>query len=258
MSSPHPLDGALLKVIRADQHLKAFEVECGRYIQTKPYKVVSNFEGDVISVEGVITAEPPPSLACIVGDFVTNLRAALDYIAWELAMKAGRNLTDQQRRKVTFPLASNEANFTKADGTAAHLENVCGVPAEAIGVIESVQPYHAGYQSLGSLDLLVRTDKHRALLLCGSFMESAGAIAIYHGSSLAWKASGMTRMEMNLAAFSPPRGPASEYRVEVEEEPTLLVALKDFPSPPTLTYVGVLENILKCVTNIIPRFKQFF
>lgn len=70
----HPLDGARLKVVRAKEHLKSFNEDAWRYVSTDPYDVVSKFEGDIICVEGVVTAEPPPALACIVGDFVTNLR----------------------------------------------------------------------------------------------------------------------------------------------------------------------------------------
>ena len=142
---PNPLDGARLKIARAQEHLEAFNEVGGRYIRTEPYGIVSKVEGDFIHVEGVITVEPPRCLACIVGDFVTNLRASLDYIAWELAMKAGRSLSDSQKRRIAFPIALDKASFSKKDGTAAHLERVCGIPATTIAVIESVQPFDGLY-----------------------------------------------------------------------------------------------------------------
>src|SRR5438552_626830 len=160
------LDGAKLKVVRATEHLKSFNEEAWRYVSAEPYEVVLQRNQDYISVKGVITTEPPPALACIIGDFVTNLRASLDYVAWELAAKTGSALSDGQKRGITFPIAADQAGFSKTNGTADHLQRICGVPAAAIGVIESVQPYHAGYEALSSLDYLVRTDKHRMLLLC--------------------------------------------------------------------------------------------
>jgi hypothetical protein len=254
----HPLYGARLKVVRAQEHLKSFNEDAWRYINTEPYQVESKIEGNHICVEGVITAEPPPALACIVGDFVTNLRASLDYIAWELAMLAGNPLTDGQKRKVSFPIASTQANFAKAGGTAEHLRNVCGVPAEAMSVVESVQPYHAGYEPLSALDLLVRTDKHRTLLLCASFVESVGTILIHRGDRLALTAFGMRRMEMNLAAPSPPLGPATDYSVTMDEKPTIFVSIKDFPSPSQSTHVMILQQILNCVERVIPKFDSCF
>jgi hypothetical protein len=124
-----------------------------------------------------------------------------------------------------------------------------------MSVIESVQPYNAGYEPLNALDQLVRIDKHRTLWLCGGFVESAGAFTIYRGDRPAWKVYGFTGMEMNLAAFGQPMAAATDYRVEMNEKPTLFVSLKDFPSPPHTTHVMILQQILECVANIVPRFE---
>lgn len=101
-------------------------------------------------------------------------------------MRLGRPpkpLTDGQERRIAFPIASDHAGFTKTDSTAKHLERVCGVPAAAIGVIESVQPYHAGHEPLGALDQLVKTDKHRTLLLCAGLMQMPGRFPSIAGTS---------------------------------------------------------------------------
>src|SRR5262249_3132983 len=121
-----------------------------------------------------------------------------------------------------------------------------------------VQPYHAGYEPLLTLDQLVRIDKHRALWLCGSLVESLGGFAIYRGDELAWRGVGGTRVKMGLAAGGHPLGPASDYRVEMEGKPTIFVSLKDFPSPPQTTNVLILRQILECVANVIPRLESFF
>src|SRR5262249_45471366 len=143
-------------------------------------------------------------------------------------------------------------------GTAERLRNVCRVPTAAMSVVESVQPYNAGYESLDALDQLVRIDKHRTLWLCGAFVESAGSFSIYHGDKLAWTVSGMVRMELNLEAIRRTMGTATDYRVEMNEKPTIFISIKDFPSPSRSTHVMILEQIIKCVANIIPRFDHFF
>jgi hypothetical protein len=258
----HPLDGARLKIVRAKQHLESFNEEAGRYIDANPPKVVTKVEGDCISVEGVITSEPPPPFACIVGDFVTNLRASLDYIVWELTVLAGRSLSVGQMRKVTFPIATDQASFTKANGTADHLSRICGIPAAAMSVIESVQPYHAGYEAMGALDSLVRTDKHRTLLLCASLVENIGGYSIYCRDELieTGVSDGLVRMKINLATRGESlAGTTSEdYRMKMDGKPTIFVSLKDFPSPGETTNTRILQKILECVANIVPRFDVFF
>ena len=146
---------------------------------------------------------------------------------------------------------------TKADFAGnqrvTHLRDVCHVPAATIDKIESVQPYQTGYESLASLDALVRVDKHRTLLLCASAIRESGIVHIYHGDKLASTCWGISsRMRMNAAAMGPTPRRADEFRMEVEGKPTILVALKDVPAP--MTYVGVLENILKCVANVVQSF----
>ena len=70
---------------------------------------------------------------------------------------------------------------------------------------------------MNALDLLVRVDKHRTLLLCTLFIESAGKFSIYRGDKLAWTCSGMTGIRINLATLGPSLAGATDFRVEVDE-----------------------------------------
>jgi hypothetical protein len=256
---PHPLHGARLKVVRAQEHLKSFNENGSRYVNTDPYRLVTKREGTVISVEAVITAEPPPGLACVIGDLLTNLRAALDYVAWELFVRFGPTTpSEAQKRKNAFPIFSNDADFAKPNSSAQSLRKVYGVGgAAAFREIESVQPYNAGYESLDTLNLLVNRDKHRMLLLCASVVLEKGTLSYFQGDSLLWRTRGGIKSIFNLDAFGPGLATGPPIRVKVDSKPTMLIALKDFPAPPTLTFVGVLEDALKCVANIIPRFDPF-
>jgi len=262
----HPLYGARLKVVRAQEHLESFDKDAWRYVNTEPCEAVFKKDGDDISVEGIIKTEPPPALACILGDFGTNLRAALDYIAWELFTKfrpvthASLPARDRNRieRQVQFPIVGSQTDFAKANSHAQYLRGAsCGVPTTAMSVIESVQPYNAGYEPLSTLDLLIRTDKHRMLLLCALFVRSAGKVSICRGNRLIATVEGMTGLKMNLAAIGPSDLTTTEYSMKVDQKPTVFVALKDLPT--TVMGVGpLLHDVLKCVQGIIPRFDQFF
>jgi hypothetical protein len=247
----HRLDGARLKVVRAQQHLKSLNEELRRYIDAKPYEITTKRERNNISVEGIITTEPPPLLACIVGDFVTNLRASLDYVTWQLANRfAPVVLNDRQQRQVAFPIVSEKTNFATANATA-FLRDTCAVSTDALDIIESVQPYNTGYKPIGDLDLLVRTDKHRSLLLCALFMENMGTVSVYHGHELIFTGCGI-KLETSAPRFAG----FGAINVKVDTEPTILVALKDVPAP--FTFIGILDDVIKCIANIIPRFDRFF
>src|SRR5438094_6769697 len=89
----HPLDGARLKVIRAQEHLDCLKAEVWMYLHQQPDEVRSQPERSpqhtwlrpTHVLPPIVPAEPPPRLSAIIGDCVTNARAALDYIMWELA-----------------------------------------------------------------------------------------------------------------------------------------------------------------------------
>jgi hypothetical protein len=253
------LNGARLKVVRAQQHLQSLDEEIGRYLDRKPYHVTLDRQGDMAVFRLVTNEDPPPCVSAIIGDCVTNLRAALDYIAWELAAKhAPRPLTETEERQVTFPLlksTSTKADFS-GNKAAAHLMKVCGVPAATMDVIESVQPYHTGYEVLEKLNLLVNHDKHRALLPCIGCIPEAGKITIRHEGGQ-WNSAGGALIGVQLKTPEPGRPPPPPPEVEMEGEPPIFVAFKEPPMKEEgATFV--LANAIKCITDIIPRFDPLF
>jgi|GEM_PF-6624930 len=245
------LDGARLKISQAKAHLRSFNEEGQKYLSTEPYTLQLTLDEGLVKVEAVITDEPPPALACIIGDFVTNLRAALDYVAWELGTKSPpAPLTDAQEKRITFPLYLSHAGFSKSDSTAKFLENVCGVPTSTMNAIASVQPYQTGYEPLAALDALVRWDKHRTLLLCASFVEHTAA-TVYYRDKPVFSGHGISFGQRLDPPHSTPLQ-TNDFRVEVTHKPTIFVVLKDIPAP--YTFVGILQDILKCVEGIVSRF----
>src|SRR5436309_15982842 len=84
----HPLDGARLKVIRAQEHLDCLKAEVWMYLHQQPDEVRSQPERSpqhtwlrpTHVLPPIVPSEPPPRLSAIIGDCVTNARAALDYI----------------------------------------------------------------------------------------------------------------------------------------------------------------------------------
>jgi hypothetical protein len=250
------LDGAKLKVIRAIQHLKFLDEEIERYLSSKPDSFPADRQGDMVTVGAAVREQPHPALSCIVGDCVTNLRASLDYIAWELAMLARKSLPDKDKKRITFPIASDYTGFTKPRGTAEHLKDCCGVPAAAIDVIESVQPYHAGYESLELLNLLVNEDKHRALLLCALDIRGLATVRITQGNKL-WAKGGRIGIGTDFKASGPGLSKEASFAVNVESETTVLVAFQDARMP-RVQVTLLLSQIVERIANIVPSFEPFF
>lgn len=159
MAAPsfEPVD---LKLGRAQEHLDALDADTGRYFAGEPYRFVREYHPEGSRVAGLaITEEPPERLALVIGDYLHNARAALDYLAWQLVLASG--ITPNGRTK--FPI-SKDPRLKKKRRSGVVVEP--GVSAPILAVVESLQPYHAPDPALHPLWLineLSNIDKHRTL-----------------------------------------------------------------------------------------------
>ncbi len=251
----HPLDGARRKVIRAQEHLESLNEALGRYLRKNPYEITLNADGEVVR-DSAFAGELPPDLSCLIGDCANNVREALDYVAWELGTKAPtRPLTDKEKRGIAFPIISDKNKFPSAQ-PVTHLSGLCDVPAATISVIESVQPYHARYWSLGFLPHLVNANKHRELLLCFSAVAGKGKIEFSRGALRGYKDGGF-RLGVNLDAPGPGTPEEETLRMKVDGKATIFVTFGD-PLMPQLRADLLLGNMIECVAEVIPLFHRFF
>jgi len=180
----HPLDSARLKVIRAQEHLDSLKAEVGMYIKEHPYEFILNEEGHPDGSGGVIRIHiaPPLRLSTLVGDCVTNLRAALDYIVCELAIRYFDPPFDplaperSRRQAVNFPIyVPNEGGYCHGLKRLSHLLKptlTLNIPTLVCKAIEAAQTHRdcqwgqtQGADTLTWLHHLVNTDKHRSPLL---------------------------------------------------------------------------------------------
>jgi hypothetical protein len=102
----------------------------------------------------------PEKIGLIVGDCLQNLRTSLDYLVWELVLKAGNT----PGKDNMFPICTTLQGFEGAQ-RAGRLR---GMDPAAVALIEAFQPYHDGQPdatSLAILDKLTNINKHRRLLL---------------------------------------------------------------------------------------------
>jgi hypothetical protein len=246
----HPLEGAHLKVVWAEKHLGALKKEIGRYLKSRPYKIAVEKNGNVATAQFVIKTELPLHLSCILGDCLCNLRASLDYVAWQLAVRHyGHPLVAGQHTDVSFPLSKKMATTLNAN-SRANLTKY-GIPTAAINLIESVQPGNAGYEPLGWLNTLVNIDKHCLPLLTVAHLIGRGLKVTYGGTVV--EASCGSGVSWTFNASGPGIPEPKAGKMKMDGQATVFVALKDILMP--LEPVDrKLEKIVKCVADIIPRF----
>jgi hypothetical protein len=163
-----PLTGVYAKMDRAYFHACDLKQKLRVALDPDSHRFVPERDGEpskqIYRVEGLPTVQPEWSL--IFGDFLTNLRAALDYLACQLAKLEGPSTCEHTK----FPILDSAPY---KDGKP-RLPRINGVTDQrVIDAVIAVQPYTAvqryGRQleedALYALKTLVNTDKHRLLLV---------------------------------------------------------------------------------------------
>jgi hypothetical protein len=263
MAYTNPLGGAHLKIIRAHEHLDSLKHHVRLYLDTKPYAFPTQQNLNLVHVGKPVTTVPPHlDIGLIIGDCLGAMMASLDYVAWELASKyAGRVLIpppSATNDKPSFPLFADPALYVRrnwAGGMRARYK----VPAHVLDEVELVQPYHAGYEPLALLYLLVNQDKHRLPVLTIGHVDS-GSITLWYGRTAEDIAPAESDIDASRIAFktsTPISFALPDREVQVNPEVTMFVAF-DNPTMPREPVEVTLENILKCAQIVLGRFQRFF
>jgi hypothetical protein len=144
----------------AQKHLETLQSHIERFCNDYPYEITGeeNIEAGII----VLKTIHPPILKAVdaslaFGDFICCLRSSLDHLAWQLAGLSGK----RPGREVFFPIYEQNT----IDVQVKIAKATFGIPDEAIALIKSFQPYHAGGDNksthLWRLNTLWSIDKHR-------------------------------------------------------------------------------------------------
>lgn len=156
-NSTSPLDSIWLKLARAEKHLDEVIRKTKEYAHGECSIVMEKDVALQMAVQRIrIRPSASPEISAMAGDFFSNVRAALDYIVWQLVLSNPPN----------EPSASNQFPITnKPDDFAEQLarKRLRGVPDKAVTLIEQFQPYSAEDNPLGILNRLSNIDKHQTL-----------------------------------------------------------------------------------------------
>jgi hypothetical protein len=157
----HTLAPIGFRVEWAKKHISELEREVETFLASEPYEIASKLDNSGYYVAD-IRCDPPISISLIAGDVLFNLRAALDHLAYQLALANGT--TDEKvLRGTSFPI------FDSADLYGRYSrERMQGMSQDAIDSIDATKPYAGGNHLLWQLHKLNNIDKHRLLVTVGA------------------------------------------------------------------------------------------
>lgn len=158
---------AWLKWARAVEHQQVLSRSIREYLAEDPFQYVrwdnaSDVTDPLIRMQWrlKITKPFPESWGVLLGDVLTNLRAALDHTMWTAVLN--QSGLPAKPNQVQFPVAVKEAAFKDAAGKLRAL-----VAPDVWAVIEAVQPLRGGDRAhtapLEIVRWLSNMDKHRSL-----------------------------------------------------------------------------------------------
>ncbi len=156
----HFLDGAFERVKRTEKHLVDLDVEIRAFEEAQGEFRPQNLNEEQIDAEhakgGEVPLPMPSQVSILIGEIAYNLRAALDYLVYALAvLDSGKEQSSTQ-----FPIEDTPEGFEgrKKQGFLR------GLNVAHIAGIERLQPYK-GCDWTRLLRSLSNADKHRHLTL---------------------------------------------------------------------------------------------
>ncbi len=246
-------EGTWPKIIRAEELLASVKAEADSYTECDPYRIVGEFAEDRRSYTAwcVLSEEPPIRLSVLIGEFIYDLRSALDHLADFLVRQNGGRPTKQTR----FPIYDSRFN---RDGTERVFSISGGVSETALALIEGMQPYKRGENAtshpLSMLGYLSNADKHRNLVVAGLFLSHVQVTLSFRDPELRnivhLSQSNFGRFENGAPVAHFPFAVAIEPgdgKVEVNSQGSPLIAFKE---PGVLMDASVLDTLSGILTYV--------
>jgi hypothetical protein len=180
----HPLAGAYARIDRADRHLDELKLVIERFRKAEQDKLISQHQrvpwqllGPGDKITGVLKSrllnDFPLDAAVVVGEVIYNLRAALDYLIYELAWED----SGTEKHGTQFLIESVEVDRKDKKRGFNPRSETCfaGLRADHINALELLQPYK-GCTWTKTLRDISNPDKHRRLTAIGGTSEALSTV----------------------------------------------------------------------------------
>ena len=239
-----PLGYVKMKARRADEHFQLLKAEVADWA-LKPYSVTEKtyFE----KLLHVVRIEITPNkeiVAMLLGDFICNLRSALDQLAWKLAhLDKTRAFTEREHRQISFPIFKDR-NDTYIDRRALF-------PPAVADEIDLLQPYVRGnaYRDdpLWQLNELWNMDKHREIPISPFSLNLGFAMN-------GWEQFVRRSKYDIVVAF--PLSAAWLHNVDLKPVVSVDILFGDSTFEIPFARLGEINDFVR--NDVIPRFVRFF
>lgn len=130
------------------------------YIDTHPFTTSLEGQGDGVYILRVYEEEPPPAgLEVATGEWLYNLRSALDYLIWATAAHESGIVPPPDEAQLQYPIYDRETTWTR---NLYRLKHLAPHHREMLKVM---QPFNSNLDAnyLGWINRLARIDRHRHL-----------------------------------------------------------------------------------------------
>jgi hypothetical protein len=242
---PPSLIDSELKTVRAKEHLETLRREIRTFGESNPYtfETQEDLERQRFKIK-IVTKEIPNTIPLIAGDLFYCLRASLDRLVFSLA-----RLTLPYPDRTQFPILEADSEKTRK----RFAEQTAGVPAEAVSIIEELQPYHgsdtAAIRShlLWRLNILCNIDKHRRIPMHSAIQD----FSFFLPESVA----SAVEIEQDEVVSLPL---SAKGKVEFDPKAPVNIVFGDMHEGIECNLEGV-ERIYYFVADcVLPRFARFF
>lgn len=248
----HPLASSNFRLIRAYEHIEAFEGEMDAFIRSKPHEILTevNNERTEYVYRARVYRVPPTRLSLIVGDAIHNLRASLDNLVWPLSGMP----TGKERERIEFPIYDDRTRYQSTVN-----QKLFGVDPRAAAMIERLQPYNAlgtgprfGPPLLMVLQHLSNFEKHRALhfIWSATIRARVDVEEIPIGQEMR---SALLEDGAELARFKFAR---PDINMNVSFEFVAVVQVAEMNTVVPVTYLRGIANYIRL--HVLPEFKDYF
>jgi hypothetical protein len=259
----------VLKLERADDHLKTLIEEVRWWVQSDAYRISEEIDPktDLTTVYVEPVSQPPLKLSILMGDALHNLRGSLDHLALALAeANLGQRPSKEVEEGSQFPIYSDPGRWK-----GGHERRIGSAHPDAQAIIERLQPYQAGEQweshPLWILRQLSDFDKHRRLPIVGTYArlgpsQVAGPNAYIEYLQL-HAAGGPLERKTPLITWGGIRDPMTGAEVKVDYSVAMHIAFSEADPKPDAPIDGkevleVLFGIRDFIAfQVVPNLESF-
>jgi hypothetical protein len=246
-----------MKIKRAIEHLEALKGAIAHDVATYGDNFIRKTDGK----ETLELLEPGPLISLHAGEFIYQLRSALDHTAFDLVQsnRGGVMLPANWQEDCAFPTWFDLKPGQTPPLPYGTFKKLPGIPVQAHALIEKVQPYYAiggANTSLRLLTKLSNIDKHRRFALTRTRAKVRHRIVYKSGFT------GDSLDTLDHGAEIPaPDSWDSDPIVDVETRITLTIAFNERDALGDATTVPIddlLEDILRYVWgDVIDPLRRF-